>query len=302
MGYHTEPAMAFVMALLNVRLGRWCPNPAGPFTALSSPPLGLWYLLRELFGSVNEDTGFVNVSDGGHFENLGLYELVRRRCRLIVVSDGGQDRNFQLEDLGNAIRKCRVDLGAEIDIDVRPLLPGAAPRQRLAVGRIRYWDDGRQALAGMPPTPECGVLVYLKPMVLGDEPVDVGNYAATHLTSPTSPPPTSGSRGPVRKLSPAGAGHRAPGLRPGTMAAGRRGGRRGLGAGRGRRPGPGSRSGALGAGARRDQLESGVLGAAWGVGLWVATHSSRASTGPRRRRPWGRRPGPPGPSGGRRRR
>lgn len=184
MGYHTEPAMAFVMALLNVRLGRWCPNPAGPFTALSSPPLGLWYLLRELFGSVNEDTGFVNVSDGGHFENLGLYELVRRRCRLIVVSDGGQDRDFQFEDLGNAIRKCRVDLGAEIDIDVRPLLPGAAPRQRLAVGRIRYWDDGRQALAGMPPTPECGVLVYLKPMVLGDESVDVGNYAATHPDFP----------------------------------------------------------------------------------------------------------------------
>ena len=54
------------------------------------------------------------------FENLGIYELVRRRCRYIVACDAGQDGAFDLADLGNAIRKCRVDFGLDIDISLCP--------------------------------------------------------------------------------------------------------------------------------------------------------------------------------------
>ena len=38
--------------------------------------------------TADDDDAYVNLSDGGHFENLGLYELVRRKCDLIVIGDG----------------------------------------------------------------------------------------------------------------------------------------------------------------------------------------------------------------------
>ena len=173
-GYHTAPALAFIMTFFNVRLGRWVPNPKGKDANLESPKLGLWYLLSELFAATNESTPFINLSDGGHFENLGIYELVRRRCRLIVACDAGCDPEpSQFEDLGNAIRKCRVDFGARIEIDLSPLT-AADPtrRRRFAVGAVDY-ADGRR-----------GVLVYIKPLMLGTEPVDIRHY---HAANPTFP-------------------------------------------------------------------------------------------------------------------
>ena len=64
-----------------------------------------------MFGLTTDDRPYVYLSDGGHFENLGLYEMVRRRCRFIVVSDAGCDPDFVFEDLGNAVRKIAIDLG-----------------------------------------------------------------------------------------------------------------------------------------------------------------------------------------------
>ena len=72
----------------------------------SIPPL-----LKELLSRTNEDSAYVNLSDGGHFEDLGLYEMVRRRCKLIIVSDGDHDPDHGFEDLGNAVRKIWIDLG-----------------------------------------------------------------------------------------------------------------------------------------------------------------------------------------------
>jgi hypothetical protein len=82
----------------------------------------------------------VNLSDGGHFENLGLYEMVLRRCRRIVVVDAGRDTRYVFEDLGNAIRKIRFDFGIPIEIVVTLLEPDKDKMHlaRCAVGRIRY--------------------------------------------------------------------------------------------------------------------------------------------------------------------
>lgn len=178
MGYHTSPATAFLMTFFNVRLGRWCGNPRHPRAwRRSSPVMGLRYLVSELLATADEQSAYVNLSDGGHFENLGIYELVRRRCRLIVVCDAGCDPEFQFEDLGNAIRKCRVDLGAEITIDVKPLVAAdPARRARFVVGRIVYSD-----------TEAPGILVYVKPLLKDDEPVDVRHYAETHDSFPHQP-------------------------------------------------------------------------------------------------------------------
>ena len=127
MGYHSSPPMAFLLTIFNFRLGLWIRNPRHKEFRLkrlrrndnpSSPWFGLFYLLAELFGMVNDAAAFVYLTDGGHFENMGLYELVRRHCMTIVICDAEQDGKLAFEGLGMAIRKCRIDFGAEIDLDV----------------------------------------------------------------------------------------------------------------------------------------------------------------------------------------
>ena len=82
------------------------------------------------------------MSDGGHFENLGLYELVLRRCSVIVVSDAGADPTFTYEDLGNAVRKIRVDLGIPIDFGTpMPMSPSGRAHGRLRGPPLRDWPD-----------------------------------------------------------------------------------------------------------------------------------------------------------------
>jgi energy-coupling factor transporter ATP-binding protein EcfA2 len=79
------------------------------------PRSSLLYLLFELFGTTTDVSKYVYLTDGAHFENLALYELVRRECDFIIASDAGEDGGYVFSDLANAIRKCRTDLGAEID-------------------------------------------------------------------------------------------------------------------------------------------------------------------------------------------
>lgn len=180
MGYHSAPALAFLMTVFNVRLGRWCGNPADPGTWKDSGPgVAAKYLYDELVGNTTSTAPYVYLSDGGHFENLGVYELVRRRCRFILACDAGQDQSTTFEDLGNAIRKCQADLGIPIEIDVSPIRPrGDAKRSEwhCAVGSVRY--DLRDADA-VP-----GTLLYIKPSLVGDEPTDVLQYAAADATFP----------------------------------------------------------------------------------------------------------------------
>jgi len=114
MGFHSSTAMAFLMTIFNVRLGWWIRNPRRE--APDSPAIGLWQLIKELTGSTNDTSPFVYLSDGGHFDNMGLYELLRRRCRTIVICDAEADGSLCFEGIGMAIRKARVDFGIEVDV------------------------------------------------------------------------------------------------------------------------------------------------------------------------------------------
>ena len=142
MGYHSSPAAAFLMTMFNARLGWWMGNPRDKYNWLrSSPRRGLLYLLNELFGLTNDRTHFVNLSDGGHFENLGIDELVRRRCRYIIACDAEQDDALTFNGLGNAIRKCRMDLGVEISVRATRIQPPAGSLNstlHCVVGDIEY--------------------------------------------------------------------------------------------------------------------------------------------------------------------
>lgn len=179
MGYHSSKSLSFLLTFFNVRLGAWLGNPGkgGEGSPLQlrapycreGPPFALVPLLKELFGLTSDRSSYIYLSDGGHFENLGLYEMVRRRCKWIVVCDGAQDAKRGYVDLGNAVRKIWIDLGVRIEFDKQPLL-AADERTRpagmpyFAVGKIIYLSD---VPAGV--TAPVGHLLYIKPVVRGDE-------------------------------------------------------------------------------------------------------------------------------------
>lgn len=176
MGYHSSPALAFLMTLFNVRLGWWLGNPglAGNGTYMRrNPRFSLGPLVHEATGNTNEKFAYVYLSDGGHFENLGLYELVLRRCHCIVVSDAGSDPKYAYDDLGNAVRKIRVDLGIEVEITKSGIIPPSQkkPGKYCAVGTIHYPAvDGKNAVEGE--------FLYIKPVVYDDKaPQDVLTYS-----------------------------------------------------------------------------------------------------------------------------
>jgi hypothetical protein len=176
-GYHSSPAVAFLLTVFNVRLGWWIGNPRRERWDSGSPSVGLPYLLSELFGFSSTERDYVNLSDGGHFDNMGLYEMVRRRCRYIIVCDGEQDDHYSFNGLAGAIRKCRLDFGVTIALDVDAVRPRAGvvtSQAHAVVGTITYPEG-------------CGTIVYLKASMTGDEPTDVKEYHSAHPEFPHQP-------------------------------------------------------------------------------------------------------------------
>jgi hypothetical protein len=179
MGYSSSPILAFIMTLFNARLGCWLGNPghagghawqkAGPTSALGS-------LVREAFGLTDDRSAWVSLSDGGHFENLAVYEMVRRRCRYIVALDSGCDPRFTYGDLANALRKIRIDFKVPIDFDEASFASLRKKTARCATARIRY--------SAADPAARDGVLLYVKPMIAGSEPPDLGSYHDDHKDFP----------------------------------------------------------------------------------------------------------------------
>jgi hypothetical protein len=178
MGPDASRAMTFLLTVFNARLGVWLGNPGVPGDATwtrAAPSFGVEPLVNELLARTTDTNPYVLLSDGGHFENLGLYEMVLRRCRYIIVSDAGCDGGYTFGDLANAVRKIRIDFGVDIDFPTG-LHIGPGETARFAVGTIRYSAVDSEL--------EDGLLLYLKPTVTGDEPVDVANYARTHPAFP----------------------------------------------------------------------------------------------------------------------
>ena len=162
MGYHSSSAVGAIMTLFNARQGCWLgnPGPAGAVTWRHPSPLrAVRLIVNEALGQTSDQSEYVYLSDGGHFENLAMYEMVRRRCRTIVVLDGGCDPEFRYDDLGDALRKIRIDMGIRIEFEDEQMRPLRARQRRCAVGTIRYSlvdgdvTDGR--------------LIYVKAMLVG---------------------------------------------------------------------------------------------------------------------------------------
>jgi hypothetical protein len=192
MGYHsTSSAVTFVLTLFNARLGWWLGNPGirgsdrvrGAFAFREGyPRSSISPLVFEAFGLTDDTRRDVLLSDGGHFDNLGLYEMVLRRCRYIVLVDGSQDPHGKFEDLGSAVRKIRIDLGIPIEFrDLDRILPDRDLPAKSGAGHEKgtYCAIGQIQYRAVDPGAEPGILIYIKPTMHGSEPADVRQYAAT---------------------------------------------------------------------------------------------------------------------------
>ena len=139
---------------------------------------GLWYLLKEMLGTMDERLPFLYVSDGGHIENLGVYELLRRHCKYIIAIDGEQDPGMTFHGLTTLQRLAAIDLGVKIDVDLDDLRldEKGLSRSHFRVCRIRYG-----VLDGVERT---GMLLYLKLSLTGNEGEFLRRY---RLDEPTFP-------------------------------------------------------------------------------------------------------------------
>jgi hypothetical protein len=181
MGYNSSPATAFLMTLFNVRLGAWLANPAAEIPKAevqAGPTSALKPLLTEALGLTDAKSDNVYLSDGGHFDNLGIYEMIRRRCRYILVVDADQDENFDFGDLARSVRFAAIDLNAKIEFTSIKMVPMQEAKEdsvTFAVGQITYAESPA----------ERSVLVYLKPTYFYQTaPIDVRSYGTTSPTFP----------------------------------------------------------------------------------------------------------------------
>jgi hypothetical protein len=172
MGLGSMPALTMLLTLLNVRLGFWIrrPGAAGVFRVP-----GLTCLLREtLRAGMTENARWLNLSDGGHIENLAVYELLRRRCKFIVCVDGEADPAFTFHGLMTLVRHAQIDFGIRLAPrldELRPDPTTGRSRCHFHLCRIHYPEG-------------TGLLLYVKLSVTGNESELIRRYRGTHPDFP----------------------------------------------------------------------------------------------------------------------
>ena len=191
MGRVTTRSLTFIMALLNIRLGYWAQNPtvfdpgrkkslwARFCNAFCSNKVGPFFLLKEMVGLVNEKSAYVNLSDGGHLENMGLYELVRRRCKYIIVCDAEADKGMSCGGFSDAVRMILIDMGIKIHIN----LDGLYRKKRNSDGSVTIRGERHHAIGTIEygtGKGEQGYLLYIKSSVSGVHAPYILDYLAKH--------------------------------------------------------------------------------------------------------------------------
>ncbi|MBK6613511.1 hypothetical protein [Ottowia sp.] len=196
-GAYTTRGWALVMFMLGIRLGHWIesPLPERPLAAAAAwlwrrapKPMMLWSEAGATFFGAARPWWYL--SDGGHFDNTGVYALIKRECDFIILSDAGADGDYQFADIENLVRKARIDLDAEIEFYPRQeadrlfSLAGSgicvlspedladnAARRGVLLARIRYRRSG----GGQ--NERDGTLLIVKPSVHAALDLDLLAYA-----------------------------------------------------------------------------------------------------------------------------
>jgi Patatin-like phospholipase len=190
MGAQSIKPLTPTLAMLNIRLGYWLRNPLRVGKSEFFKYRNIWanfYFLLELFGRLHERLKSVYLSDGGHIENLGLYELLKRRCRVIIAVDAEADWEMAFGSFNTLVRYARIDLGLEIDLPWQQITDKSLATSKAidekgdtkkskgphcAIGQITY-PSGRK-----------GILVYIKSSLTGDENDYVFHYKKRYSDFP----------------------------------------------------------------------------------------------------------------------
>lgn len=182
MGWMTINSLRLIMTLANVRLGYWLRNPAhGTGFSKDSLRPGPSYLFREMFARcMDERQPYLNLSDGGHIENLATYELLRRRCKFIVCVDAGMEPGMECADLIRLERYAAIDLGIKMHYDLSDLIlqkSGFSQAYGVLV-KIDYAPPSNEAerKARRPEDAQWGWMLYLKLAMVGYGPGYVMDY------------------------------------------------------------------------------------------------------------------------------
>lgn len=205
-GSRTSFALSLLAGVFNIRLGHWWDPGLKGGAKLFDAFVVQSYLARELFARFPGTAKRLwYLSDGGHFENMGGYELIRRQLRRVVVIDAEADPDYTFGGLADLIRKARLDFSAEIlFLNAEQLTQVIAPEVRNYFGTLddlRRLDSGNSsqsdrtrtsrayaALARISysgsPNADDGMLLYIKPTLLGKESADLLQYHAEHADFP----------------------------------------------------------------------------------------------------------------------
>jgi hypothetical protein len=182
----TNPLVSRVMSLLNIRLGLWVGNP-GLRRRVRSIPTFLLTALYSGYSTHRRDSAFLELTDGGHFENLGLYELVRRKLEIILIVDGEEDPSINLSSLVSATHRIEQDFGARLDFAAG----GGGPERLVmypATGGYPYGVKYAKApfLVGTIADKDgsSGVLIYVKATVIREMDFTTAGYLANNPAFP----------------------------------------------------------------------------------------------------------------------
>ena len=190
MGMYSSKTLSVFMTLFNARFGCWVSN---PLVLKKAYALVWWpiYFFRELLGRIGSGAKMVNISDGGHIENFGAYELLRRGCRLIISVDAGEDRHYAFTDLNNFLLRARNELGLEIRFRpdqqpeevIRPRPSQVYSKQRYAIADIYQWWEDDKIVGKSAQTEQKGIVNF-------DEPRKIGTfvYIKSSVTAPSGKP------------------------------------------------------------------------------------------------------------------
>ena len=172
----------FIMTMLNIRMSYWLRHPKLAdkpkwWHRLIYPRPGLHYIMAEAFRKINANGNYLNLSDGAHYDNLAVYELLRRRCRFIINVDAGMDGEYRFSDLTRLQRFARIDLGTTIEFPngaldaIKPSETGFS-KKHYAIAIINYPDNQK------------GVYVYIKLSSTDTEPAYVRSYKSENPSFP----------------------------------------------------------------------------------------------------------------------
>jgi hypothetical protein len=184
----TSTPLAMLLTLLNVRLGFWAPTPSRSRWQAAQMRIWPFYTIREFLSMTDDLSSYCYLTDGGHFDNTGLYSLVQRGCRHIVLADCGADPTPCFRDLGDALRRCRIDFGAEFELDISPFLGGENKKvkRHYTVGKITYAEDHVKLLSWPDRSEEArtGYIILCKPSLTAGDTADVRQYAIENSSFP----------------------------------------------------------------------------------------------------------------------